>query len=173
MAVKHKNLFLFLALSCFVGIILIFIFDGYIGVYDRLVIDNNQYVQTVEGDQWPQQERFGGIVSVSVERGGRVDFTYTVENHRLSEYSETVEVSLWSNKVKIADLLSQHISIPAFDEENVTWSINTDDIIPAGFPDEQNYTFNIRIIRGDIEREINIYVYPSAAAIKTIPIPVP
>ena len=51
MTVKHKNIFLFLALACFVGIILIFVFDGYIGVYDRLVMDNHLYLQTVEYDQ--------------------------------------------------------------------------------------------------------------------------
>jgi hypothetical protein len=173
MTAKHNNLFLYLALACFVGIILIFVLDGYLGVYDRLVMDNNQYIQTVESDQWTQTERYSGILSVSVERGGRVDFTYTVQNHRFSEYADSVDVSLWYNKVKTADLLSRQLSIPAFDKEELAWSITANDIIPAGYPAEQNYIVNIKINRGDIEREVNVIVQASPTIIKTVPAPVP
>jgi hypothetical protein len=168
MTAKHKNLFLYLALACFVGIILIFIFDGYIGVYDRLVIDNGQYLQTVENDQWGRTDRFSGISTVTMERGARVDFTYTIENHRFSEYSNSVDISLWHNKEKVADLLSRQLAVPAFDKEEMTWSINTVNIIPADYPTEQSYNVNIIIKRGDTEREVTIYVSPQII-IKPVP----
>jgi hypothetical protein len=175
MAVKHNNLFLFLALACFVGIILIFIFDGYIGVYDKLVMDNGQFKQTTEGDQWAQQEKYGGMVSVGVDRNSQVDFTYTVENHRFSEYSDSVDVSLWYNKVKTADLLSSQISIPAFDKQELKWTVKVADIIPASATAGQNYNYNVKINWGNIERVVNVNIntYISADGIKVIPAPVP
>ncbi len=176
MAIKHNSLFLYLALVCFVGIILIFIFDGYMGVYDRLVMDNNQYIQTVESDQWARQDKFGGIFSVSVERGGRVDFTYTVENHRFSEYMADIEITLWQNKAQIGDIHfipDEPLVISAFDKKELTWSITPDNIIPPGYPVEQNYFVNMKIKRGDIEREVNLSVYASPTIIKTVPAPVP
>jgi hypothetical protein len=156
-----------------VGIILIFIFDGYIGVYDRLVMDNAQFKQTVESDQWAQQEKFGGIVSIGVDQNSQVDFTYTIENHRFSQYTDGLEISLWHNKTKTADLLSRQLSIPAFDKEVLTWSINATQIVPAGYPAEQSYNVNLRIKRGNIDREVLINIYSSSTVIKTIPPPLP
>jgi hypothetical protein len=173
MAVKHNSLYLYLALACFVGIILIFIFDGYIGVYDRLVMDNGQYKQTVESDQWAQREKYGNSVSVGTERGGQVDFTYTVENHRFSEYADSVDVSLWYNKVKTAGLLSTQISIPAFDKKELQWTINTTELVSANFTTGQNYLFNVKIKRKDIEREINVNINVYPDGLKVIPVPAP
>ena len=82
MAVKHKTLYLYLALACFLGIILIFIFDGYMGVYDSLTITSGERPQKIEADQWARQEKYGS--SASVERGGKVNFTYEVDNRTFS-----------------------------------------------------------------------------------------
>jgi len=170
--VKRNNVFLFLALACFVGIILIFIFDGYIGVYDSLVMDNGQYKQTVAADQWAQQAKYGGIVSVGVDQNSQVDFTYTIENHRFSAYTGSLDVSLWYNKVKKADLLSKQLSIPAFDKEELNWAINPMQVVSANFTTGQNYIYNIKIRRGNIERDINVNIYFSSNGIKIIPPPV-
>jgi hypothetical protein len=173
MTTKYSSVFLYLALACFLGIILIFIFDGYIGVYDSLVMDNGQYKETVEGDQWAQQEKYRSTVSMGVDRNSQVDFTYTIENHRFSAYSDSVDVSLWYNKSKTADLLSRQLSIPAFDKQELKWTINAAELVPANYTTEQNFIFNIKIKRGDIEREINVNVHGSSTIIKTIPAPVP
>jgi hypothetical protein len=169
MAVKHNNLYLYLALVCFLGIIIIFIFDGYMGVYDRLIMDNGQYKQTIESDQWAQQEKYGGIVSVGLDRSGQMDFTYTVANHRFSAYTDSLEVTLWLNKVKTATLLSRQLSIPAFDKEVLTWSINATQIVPASLPAEQSYNINMRIDRSNVEREVLVNIYPSSNTIKVVP----
>jgi hypothetical protein len=170
MAAKHNNLFLFLALACFAGIILIFVFDGYIGLYDKLVIDNGQYKQNVEWDEWAQQEKYGGSVGASLERGGQAEFTYTIENHRFSEYTDIIEATLWYNRVKVADLLSEKVSVPSFDKTEVKWTVRTADILPADSSINQNYFYNIKIKRGNLERDVNISVYVSNI-IKDIPSP--
>jgi hypothetical protein len=171
MAGKHNIIYLFLALACFVGIILIFIFDGFIGLYDSLVIDNGQYQQTTAADQWAQQAKFGGIVSTSVNQGGSVVFTYTVENHQFSSYNAPLDVSLWYNRVKTTDVLSEQLSLPTFGKRVTTWTINADDILPPNFPTNQNYDIILKITLGNIERDVSVNVFNSSA-LKTIP-PVP
>ncbi len=170
MAAKHNNLYLFMALACFAGIILIFVFDGYIGVYDKMVIDNGQYPQNVEWDEWARQEKYGGSVGTSLERGGQADFTYTIENHRFSAYTDVIEATLWYNRVKVADLLSKNISVPSFDEAEVKWTVRTADILPADASVNQNYFYIVNIKRGSLEREVNISVYISNIT-KEIPSP--
>jgi hypothetical protein len=174
MTVKHNSLYLFLALACFAGIILIFIFDGYIGVYDNLVMDNGQYKQTVEYDQWAREEKFGGYVGIGVDQGGQIDFTYTVENHRFSAYTDRVVISLWSNKVKTADILSEDISVPAFGKKALSWTIKAGDILPAGYAAGQSYFVTVNIKSNNIERNINVNTntYPATGG-KVIPVPAP
>jgi hypothetical protein len=170
MAVKHKNLYLYLTLACFMGIILIFIFDGYMGLYDTLIMDNGQYQQKVEADQWSQPERYGYLASAGVERGGIIDFTYTVENHRFSEYTADVSITLWHNKAKIGDIgfiPDKPTIIPAFDKAELKWSLDTSNIFPEDYPAEQGYNLNMVIRRGEIERKINININPSPYPVKT------
>ena len=160
MAVKHKTLYLYLALACFLGIILVFIFDGYIGVYDSVVMDNGQFQQKVEADQWAP-ERYAYLASTSVERGGSIDFTYTVENHRFSKYTANVEVSLWYGDEKLLDLTTAEISAGAFSRGELTWTLETADLVPADYPEDQGYFLDMIIIRGGTERRINININPS------------
>jgi hypothetical protein len=171
MANKHKNLYLYLALACFLGIILIFVFDGYMGVYDTLVMDNGQYPQTVDFAQWAQQEDFGYIMDV--DKGGRIEFTYTVQNHRFSEYSAAVAVSLYHGQDKLSDILSQQITVGSFKESELKWSLDTVKIFPADYPENQNYSVNMIIKRGDTERKVTVNISPFAFGTKIIPIPIP
>ncbi len=168
MAVKHNNLFLYLTLACFLGIILIFIFDGYMGLYDSLKMDTGQYRQTIDADQWSQQEKYGYLSSVSVERGGSIDFTYKVENHRFSQYSDAVEVSLWHHNEKITDIITESLSVKSFDERELKWSLDTAELVPDDIPPEQGYNLNIVIERGEIEREIMVDIYSSPYPIKSV-----
>jgi hypothetical protein len=162
---------LFLTLACFLGIIAIFIFDGYIGVYDKLLIDNGQFKQTVEADQWAQNEKFGGITSTGVDRTGRADFTYTVENHRFSEYSADIEITLWYNREKTATLFTGKVTAPPFDTSVTEFFIDAG-VIPAGFSPELSYNVNLIIKNGDFERNVLINFFPSSN-LKNIPIPAP
>jgi hypothetical protein len=162
---------LYLTLACFLGIILIFVFDGYIGVYDTLVIDNGQFQQTVESDQW-DPGRYGGLASTNIDRSGSVDFTYKVENHRFSSLQSDLQISLYFQQEKVADIYNGAIEAAAFKEGTYEWSLNSSDIVPADFPSDQPYNAYILLKRGDVEHRINIYVNPSYP-VKTIPVPLP
>jgi hypothetical protein len=170
MAIKHKTLYLFLTLACFVGITLIFIFDGYMGVYDTLVMDNGQYPQKVEADQW-DTERYGGLASMNVERGGRIEFTYSVANHRFSAYKADVQTSLYFQQEKVADVYTGTIEAAAFKDGTIDWTVDAAEIIPANYPAEQPYNAYLLLKRGKIDHRINIYINPSAYQIKTITVP--
>jgi hypothetical protein len=168
MVTKHKNIYLYLALVCFLSIILIFIFDGYMGVYDTLVMDNGQYPQTVDFDRWAQQEDFDYITDM--DKNGRIEFIYTVENHRFSKYAAAVEVSLYYGQDKLSDVLNQPITAGAFGEGELKWSLDGATIIPADYPTDQSYSVTMSIKRGEMERKIRVNVSPYSFGIKTIPI---
>ncbi len=46
----RKNLFLYLALACFVGLIAIFVVDGYMGIYDTVYITTGKQEYKVDAD---------------------------------------------------------------------------------------------------------------------------
>ena len=166
MAVKHKILFLYLTLACFLGIILIFVFDGYMGVYDTLSIKAGEYEQKIEASVW---ERDYG--STAVEWGGKAFFQYEVDNRRFSGYTADVEVSVWHSQEKVADLITQELSLGSFGKGQMEWVVDMAEIVPADAPPEQVYEFTLVINRGGIERRFVIHVRPSNYPIKAVPVP--
>jgi hypothetical protein len=148
MAVKHKNLFLYLTLACFVGIILIFIIDGYMGVYDNLFVTTGEreYDVGVDGEEWRS--------SVSVEWGNKAFFRYEVDNRRFSGYTADVEVSLWRQQQKIDDLVVQPMSLGSFAKEDLEWVLDSVELHPEHMPAGQDYEFTLVISRGEIERRV-------------------
>ena len=168
MAARRKNLYLYLTLACFFGLIVIFIVDGYLGVYDTLYVPMGEREEKIEADQWlrwSEWERAG------VAWGEKAFFSYEVDNRQFSTYSANIVVSVWHSKEKVRDLISQEISIPAFDKEQLEWVIDTTELLPTDIPPEQSYEYTVIIKRGDIERRIILYVNPAPYAIKTVPAP--
>jgi hypothetical protein len=169
MAVKHNNLFLFLALACFVGIILIFIFDGYMGLYDSLTVRAGEYPdQKIEADQWSLEYR---DFSTAVEWGGKAYFRYEVDNRWFSAYMTDVEVSVLHGQEKVTVLISQPISLGSFDKGELEWVLDTEELVPANIPREQGYDFTVVIKRGEIERRFIVHIRPVDYPIKVIPAP--
>jgi hypothetical protein len=163
--VKHKSLYLYLALACFLGIVLIFVFDGYMGTYDRLEIITGEYTQTIEPEDWPEEV---GFRYIGVESDDIINFTYELDNRSFSGYSSGFEVSLWREGEKIKDILTESISIGAFDDWSIDWMLDTGEILPPGTSPQQNLQFTVLIKRGDIERNVvvsvhKIVVIPSSA----------
>ncbi len=152
----RKNLFLYLTLACFVGLIAIFVVDGYFGVYDTLSLPMGEREQKIEADQWLGWSEWG---RAEVAWGEKASFRYEVDNRQFSTYSANIAVSVWHSNEKVRDLISQEISIPAFDKEELQWVIDTTVLLPGGAP-EQGYEFTVIIKRGEIEREIIVYMYP-------------
>lgn len=175
MAAKHKIIYLYLALLCFLGIILIFIFGGYMGVYDTLSVTARELPQKFEADFWLQPYN---QATIGVERGGKITFSYEVDNRQFSGYSASIEVSAWQNQQKIRDLVAQPLSVAAFAKQQVDWVVDTAQIVPDSYPAEQAYQFTVVIKRGEVERRIIIYVnavpyVPKTAIPGIVPIPAP
>lgn len=161
MAVKHKNLFLYLTLACFLGIVIIFVFDGYMGVYDTLFFTAREYDQKIEADQWSQQVKFGYLPSTNVEWGGKVNFTYEVDNRVFSTYTADIEVTVWHNKEKVRDVVSQPISVASFDKGQLEWVVDTAELLPTDVPSEQGYQYTVVIKRAQIERKVIVDISPT------------
>lgn len=168
MATKGRNLFLYLALACFVGLIAIFIVDGYLGVYDTLYVPMGEREQKIEADQWVQWSQWE---RAEVAWGEKAFFRYEVDNRQFSTYSANIAVSVWHSQEKVRDLISQEISIAAFDKGQLEWVIDTTELLPSGIPQEQGYEFTIIIQRGEIERKIIVYMYPLVYPSKAVPAP--
>lgn len=166
MAVKHRNLYLYLALVCFVGIILIFVFDGYMGVYDTLVVQSGEYEQKIEETNWERD-----YWSTAITWGDKAFFSYEVDNRRFSSYTDDIEVSVWQSQEKVADILVKEISVDAFNKAEIEWFVDSTEILPEDIVSEQGSEFSLLINRGEIERKFIIHVRPEVSPIKTIPAP--
>ncbi len=172
MAVKHKILYLYLALACFLGIILIFIFDGYIGVYDSLEMTSGEFPQIIEPDRWPEDEKYEYYSTVDVQQGGSVAFTYKVQNRTFSTHSADVEVTVSHEREQVAVLLSQPLTVASFDEGQLEWVLDAAEFVPADFPSDQRYDLSVLIKKGDVERYILVYVWGASMPAKPgIPVP--
>jgi hypothetical protein len=158
MAVRRNSLFLYLALTCFVGIILIFVFDGYMGVYDSLSITSGEFTQTIEPDRWPENEKYAYYSSVDVWQGGKVSFVYEVQNRTFSSYSTEVEVTVSHEQEQIAVLLSESFAVDSFDERQMEFVLDAADFVPAELDENQRYDLSVLIRRGDIQRHVIVYV---------------
>jgi hypothetical protein len=170
MAAKHKTLYLYLALACFLGIILIFVFDGYTGLYDTLTVKGNDMQQIIQTDQWRQQDHLGFIPSASINYGGKVTFVYEIDNRWFTSYKADIEVSVWLNQEKAADLLSSSVNVKAFGKKRLDWTLDTASLTTDTLSANIANNFTVVIKRGDIERKVMVYVIVNQ--LKMIPVPV-
>lgn len=166
MKVKLRSRFLYLAIACFVGLVTIFVVDGYMGVYDTVYVTVREYTQKIEADYWLQQRPEYAPIPVSGEGdefayccigasvGDNVPFRYVIENHQFSNYSTFVQSSVWRENEKVLDLFSGNISASPFGKATVEWRLSSDDL---GITAPTQYT--VRINHGDIERRIIVDFY--------------
>ncbi|MFC1977486.1 hypothetical protein ACFLWS_04390 [Chloroflexota bacterium] len=179
----RRNLFLYLTLACFFGLIVIFIVDGYMGVYDTVYVTSGERPEKIEADFWLRQGRAApagmenSYYISSADRDEKVFFRYEVANRRFSGYTADIEVAVWHNQEKVHDVISQPISIEAFDEGQAEWVIDATELLPEALPPEQSYEYTVIIKRGEIERKIimriNQRAYPPESPIRPVPVPVP
>lgn len=168
MATSRKNLFLYLALACFVGIIAIFIADGYVGIYDTLYITAGEREEKIEADFWLRGDY---PWSTRVNWDEKTFFRYEVDNRRFSEYAMMIEVSVWRMQEKILDVVSQPVEVAPFEKGQVEWVLDTAELRPGDMPPEQGYEFTVVIKRGETERKVILYINPVPYPIKP-PVPV-
>ncbi|MCJ7605187.1 MAG: hypothetical protein MUO19_04035 [Dehalococcoidales bacterium] len=171
MAGQRRNLYLYLALACFLGILLIFVFDGYMGVYDKLTADNGQYRQTFGGEQWDQPEDRGYLSTVNAERGGVIDFTYGINNNRFTRYSNPVRVYLETSSNTTMELLNTDISAGAFGSDEIAWSLDPERWLPVDYPLDTQLRATMTIEHGNFTREITVSMARSSTKEVIIPPP--
>lgn len=163
MAGKSKNIFLYLTLVCFIGIILIFVFDGYLGLYDTATITVGEVPQTIGVEQWQEQAKNNFIPPASVAYGQQANYSYEIANRRFSAYDAGIDVSLWHNQEKVDDLLTDNLHIKAFGTGKMAWTFDPSTYIPDGLPVNTSVEYTIVIKHGDIERKLLVYVYSTGA----------
>jgi len=168
MATKRRNLYLYLTLICFFGIIAIFIVDGYMGVYDTVYITAGEREQKIESDVWQRVDPFW---STGITRGEKAFIRYEVDNRQFSRYEADIDVSVWRMQQKVNDVLSQHMEVGAFNKVNVEWTIDSAELLPPDAPLEQGYDYTLTIKRGELERNIILYINPSPYPVKPVPAP--
>jgi len=164
----RRNLFLYLALACLVGLLAIFVVDGYLGIYDTVYITAGEREEKIEPDFWLRQDR---AWSVGANREQKVSFRYEVDNRQFSSYTADVEVAVWHSQQKVHDVTSQQISIAAFDKGQLEWEMDTPELLPGDIPPEQGYQYTVIIKRGEIERKVIVSINPVAYPPKAVPAP--
>jgi phage terminase large subunit-like protein len=168
MAAKRGNLYLYLTLICFFGIIAIFIIDGYMGIYETVYITTGEREQKIESDVWQRNDPYW---SSGITRNEKAFIRYEVDNRRFSSYEADIDVSVWRMQEKIRDVLSQHIVVEAFNKSRVQWEIDTAELLPPDAPPEQGFDYTLTIKRGETERNIILYINPSPYPVKPVPAP--
>ncbi|MFC2072581.1 hypothetical protein ACFLUU_07790 [Chloroflexota bacterium] len=171
-----RHLFLSLALVCFVGLIAVFVVDGYIGIYDTLYITTGEQSWKVEADVWQRQyptyaparieyapmplEGDKGGYYMGANRDEKISFRYEVDNRKISTYDADIEVAVWKGQKKIRDLISQPVSIAAFEKGELEWVIDNTELLPEDILPEQGYQYTVIIKGGEIERRIVVSINP-------------
>jgi len=161
MAAKPKNLFLYLAVVCFIGIILIFFFDGYLGLHDTLSVTSGETTQQIDAEQWTNQEEWGYPPQIGIVYDGKASFSYEIANRRFSSYQTAVDVTVWRDQEKVSDVLSQNINIKAFGKNKIEWTLDAAKLV-TGIITAEGKTFTVKIRMGDTERGVVVYVYAAS-----------
>jgi len=163
----RRHLFLYLAIACFLGLLAIFVVDGYLGIYDTLQVTAGEHEQMVEPDHW---YRYRYQPSIGATWGGKVFFTYELENRRFSRYVTPLQASVWKEKGKVINLFSGEQTVEPFGKVSVEWIFDSAELESRGFSPGQ---YTVKIEREGVERTILVYfnVPPNVPPIKPLPAP--
>ncbi|MBI4304120.1 MAG: hypothetical protein HY665_07275 [Chloroflexi bacterium] len=168
----RRNLYLLLTIVCFLGLVAIFVVDGYLGVYDFFTMNIGERIEQISPDYWQRQTPTApNDYFLSAARNDKVFFQYEVDNRLSSNYKANVEVSIWQSQQKVRDLVQQEIDVPAFGKQKLEWTIDTSQFRLAD--DREANQFSIIVKRGDVQRRIVMFVNPIVIPIKPIPTPEP
>ncbi|MBM3142470.1 MAG: hypothetical protein FJ005_05420 [Chloroflexi bacterium] len=178
MEAKGKsNLYLYLALVCFVGILAIFVVDGYLGIYDTLYITVQEHEQVIEPDYWQQSWVKESGYTTGTRKGEPVYFRYKIENRSFSTYLSNVEASVWKGGKKILQMLDEDVQLAPFEDVTLDWTLRVEDLEKAGFWAGEYGEYTVRIELGQVERKIILSYYPEVPGylekIPPQPVPVP
>lgn len=164
----RRNLFLYLTIACFIAIMAIVIFGGYLGVFDTLYITTGGNQQTITPALFYRDS--ADQLNVQATWGNKISFVYELENRQFSPYETRVEVTLWSERQPGPLVLFSHDeNIASFEKLKMGWTIDPVELKSRGFT-EGLYTVNIQ--RKGLGRKIPVsyFSYPQKPP---YPVPVP
>ncbi len=160
---KARLVYLYIAIACFTGIILIFVFDGYMGRVRTLEIDNGRYTQVFD-EQWMQEQSNQWTPSFNAQPDDTITFTYTLENRVFSDIDEDFRVYLKDEPDTI--FVEDVISAGAFGTDSITWTIETNDLLPPSYTAGNEFNFEFVISAGEEELELNIMIFAQVTMAK-------
>ncbi len=177
---RRKNLSLYVALLCVAGIMVIFLLDAYLGIYDTLYITQRGSERPVGFEQWERWERWperyeGSAYTARVYYGEVLSFRYEIANRRFGKYSTPIEASVWKGEERISTLFSGEETIKPFDEVAVRWTSETERLKEYGDPAAPYTNYSIRVKTERVERRIILRVEEEVMPVspKVFPIPSP
>jgi hypothetical protein len=167
-----RGFYLHLAIVCFVGIIAVFVIDGYLGVYDTFYVTAGEHEQEIAPDYWLRSRHNGYSYpfQVGAEWGQAVYFRYEIDNRCFSSYSTFIYASLWKEDKKLFDLFSGNRTIAAFHRTTVEWALDSDEFQSRGLSVGE---YTMKVERAGIERKIIVayYVAHSELVYPAYPLP--
>ena len=147
-----RNLYLYLAIACFIGIIAIFVIDGYLGIYDTFYIAANEHEQEIGPDYWLHSKKgYSYPYHVGAEWDKTVRFRYEIDNRRFSSCATPIRASVWKENKKILDLFSEDKSIKPFKKAMVDWTLDSEQLQSQGFSAGE---YTVKIEREGVERKV-------------------
>ncbi|MCD6358534.1 MAG: hypothetical protein J7L90_01055 [Dehalococcoidia bacterium] len=148
------NLWLYLAIACFLGIVAVFFVDGYMGVYDVVEVRVGDVPHKIEPDYWERDYAKGdGYYIYEVRQGDVVQFSYQIANRRFSDLRVDVEVFLLEGGQEIKELFSGGSRVNVFSLSPVyEWTVDTTELEVPG--EYGGHTYTVNISRGGVERKV-------------------
>ncbi|MFC2060710.1 hypothetical protein ACFLTZ_06480 [Chloroflexota bacterium] len=151
----RKFLFLYLAIACFLGLVVIFITDGYMGIYDTVDITVGERPETIEPDFWLRRDR---VWSTRTNWGEPVHFSYEIDNRRVSSYSTPIQAAVWKGNNKVSDLFYEDKVIEPFSKVTVEWALDTKTLEPYQDNIIKSEEYTVKIKTDNAERRIILHL---------------
>ena len=156
MAIKRGSIWLYVSIAFFIGIVAVFFVDGYMGVYDTILINTPGNEYEIAPDFWQESRTANDRYYVGgIKQTDLLKFGLQIENRRFSDYQSNVKVSLWEGGREIKELFEQSDNIEVFQPSPLyEWELDTTDLEVA---DTLNGTiYVIKIDRNGVERKITL-----------------
>jgi len=160
MGKTHRNLYLFLALACLLGIVLVFVFDGYMGVRDSVWVTGVDGERSVGDDLGRGGEHQYYSLEVEVPADGEINIRYELENRCFRGYTEDVRAIIRHENMTVAELTSGVVSLSPLAAEGFLWTVDVDEYAPAEWGVNRYYSLMLIIYRGGTDINVSLSLIP-------------
>lgn len=114
---RKKNLSLFVSIFCIIGILSIFFFDAYLGIYDSLSYTDGEHTRELIGERY--------VRNIYTNHGNKLHFEYEITNNNFKDHETHVVVTVFISGDEILILHSSVITVESFDSVTVGWILDS------------------------------------------------